>query len=277
MRASLERVGRFDEQRARSRLLANFDPSVTQRILLDDECVGFFCLREGLGAWRLDQLHLAPAVQGRGLGSVVLAHIVARAEAAGQDLGLGALRRSDSNRFYARHGFVLVSQDDVDNDYVRWATVRSPRPVAPELAAQVNAFAESVIRESVTSDADLLAELTANVRGNVAQWLETPDRCIHLQTADAAGLQGVILVKDHWNLCSLFVAPASRRTGVGRRLVLAAMQACRGLSPRQAIWLNAAPDAVGFYRRLGFTERVSPRALPPGFLAMQGPLPGVMD
>jgi len=32
---------------------------------------------------------------------------------------VGALRDSDSNRFYARHGFQLVERGEFDNYYVR--------------------------------------------------------------------------------------------------------------------------------------------------------------
>jgi hypothetical protein len=32
---------------------------------------------------------------------------------------VGALRESDSNRFYTRHGFVLVEQGEFDNFYIR--------------------------------------------------------------------------------------------------------------------------------------------------------------
>jgi hypothetical protein len=32
---------------------------------------------------------------------------------------VGALRGSDSNRFYVEHGFVLIEQSELDNTYVR--------------------------------------------------------------------------------------------------------------------------------------------------------------
>lgn len=40
-------------------------------------------------------------------------------------LRVGALRGSDANRFYVRHGFQLVQEDTWDNYYVRPAVVVS--------------------------------------------------------------------------------------------------------------------------------------------------------
>jgi GNAT superfamily N-acetyltransferase len=79
-------------------------------------------------------------------------------------------------------------------------------------------------------------------------------------------------VKEFWNLCSLFVDQNHQGSGIGRALVSAAAAACRGKSPKQALWLNAATDAIGFYERLGFEPRQSRQRLPPGFMAMQLPV-----
>jgi GNAT superfamily N-acetyltransferase len=89
---------------------------------------------------------------------------------------------------------------------------------------------------------------------------------------DHSELVGVILVKEFWNLCNLFVAPAMQGRGIGRGLVAAAVERCRGASPRDAIWLVAAPDAAAFYRRLGFIDRDPAHTLPLRYQALQLPL-----
>ena len=119
MRESLERLGRFDPQRARDRLLAGFDPAFTRHVLADGERVGFVVVRPQDDGLLLDHLYLLPAAQGRGVGAAVLADVFARADASRVPVRVGALRGSDANRFYARHGFALVEQDEWDNLYLR--------------------------------------------------------------------------------------------------------------------------------------------------------------
>lgn len=142
----------------------------------------------------------------------------------------------------------------------------------PGDADEIRALAARTIEHNVTQDSVLLADTIANVYGNIDLWLAEPRRCLHLKACVAGRLAGVVLVKDHWNLCSLFVAPESQGGGIGRALVEAASAACAGRSPRSALLLNAAPGAVGFYERLGFVARESTQVLPPGFKAMSRPV-----
>lgn len=142
----------------------------------------------------------------------------------------------------------------------------------PGDATAIKAFMAGVIASGVTQDEGLLADLRGNVDGNVDWWLAHPQDAVHLQAIEDGRRVGVILVKQFWNLCGLFVEPGSQGRGIGRALVEAAVARCAGRSPRQALWLNAAPRAIGFYRRLGFTDRPPTRPLPPGFIAMQRPL-----
>ncbi len=76
-------------------------------------------LRREADHLRLAHLYIHPQHQGRGVGAAVLAWVFAEAEAAGLPVRVGALRESDSNRFYARHGFVRVAQTEFDNEYLR--------------------------------------------------------------------------------------------------------------------------------------------------------------
>jgi len=119
MRESLVRLGRFDPQRARDRFLAGFDPALTRHILAEGEHVGFVVVRPQDDGLLLDHLYLLPRAQGRGIGAAVLADVLARADASRLPVRVGALRGSDSNRFYLRHGFVLVEQGEWDNLYRR--------------------------------------------------------------------------------------------------------------------------------------------------------------
>jgi len=121
MRESLERIGRFDPERARERFLSTFQPQYTRCILVDGERAGFVVVKPLDDGLLLDHLYIDPRFQNRGVGGNVLATVFAEADATHVPLRVGALRGSDSNRFYLRHGFALVKEDEWDNYYVRQA------------------------------------------------------------------------------------------------------------------------------------------------------------
>ena len=121
MRPSLERVGRFDVARSRERLTAGFVVPFMHHIVLDgDQRIGFVTLKpEEPDALRLDHLYLRTGFQGLGIGEWVLRWAMAQAREQQLDIKLTALLRSDANRFYLRHGFVLEGEEGVDLHY-RW-------------------------------------------------------------------------------------------------------------------------------------------------------------
>ena len=49
----------------------------------------------------------------------MLHRLFAEADVHGRAIRVGALRESDSNRFYTRHGFELVERAEWDNYYLR--------------------------------------------------------------------------------------------------------------------------------------------------------------
>ena len=71
MRESLERIGRFDPQRARERFLSGFDPARTRHVVVDGHRVGFVVTTPQTEWLSLDHLYIDPAHQGRGLGRVL--------------------------------------------------------------------------------------------------------------------------------------------------------------------------------------------------------------
>jgi GNAT superfamily N-acetyltransferase len=122
MRESLERLGRFDPERARDRLRAGFEPAFMQHIELDiGERIGFVTLRpEGRDALRLDHLYIRPAYQGQGIGAWIMDWVHSQARAAGLAVKVTALKQSDAVRFYERHGFKPEGEDSWDLHY-RWS------------------------------------------------------------------------------------------------------------------------------------------------------------
>lgn len=119
MRESLERVGRFDPERARQRLRNSFYPAYSKVIIVDGQRIGFYTFRPADDSFHLDHLYVHPDHQARGIGSQVLGLLLAQSDACQKPVHLGALRDSASNRFYQRHGFVKTSEDEWDIYYTR--------------------------------------------------------------------------------------------------------------------------------------------------------------
>lgn len=129
MRDSLQRLGRYDEQRVRERLAAGFDAGATQHIVVDGRRVGFVVLKTLRHALRLDHLYIDPHFQRLGIGHAVLTALCVDADARQLPIELVALKGSDANRFYLRHGFAAVGEGEWDIDYRRQPLVPSVRAV----------------------------------------------------------------------------------------------------------------------------------------------------
>jgi GNAT superfamily N-acetyltransferase len=119
MRESLERIGRFDPRRARDRFLSSFDPAFCRFVEVDGEPVGFVLAKPTEDCLTLEHLYIVPKHQGKGIGSAVLASIFADADSRAVAIKVGALRDSDSNRFYQRHGFLKIEETEWDIYYAR--------------------------------------------------------------------------------------------------------------------------------------------------------------
>jgi GNAT superfamily N-acetyltransferase len=124
LRESLERMGRFDPVRARERLAAGFVPQHMNHIVVGGERAGFITLRPPEdpainSAMSLEHLYLRLAFQGQGIGAWALNWAKTQAQLQGFDITLSALKQSNANRFYLRHGFAQVGESEFDLDY-RW-------------------------------------------------------------------------------------------------------------------------------------------------------------
>jgi N-acetylglutamate synthase-like GNAT family acetyltransferase len=72
LRADLERLGRYDEQRVRQRLRDRFAPKHTWVIEAAGAIAGCVSLRPAEDAYWLEHFYLAPHLQGSGIGAAVL-------------------------------------------------------------------------------------------------------------------------------------------------------------------------------------------------------------
>lgn len=127
LRESLERIGRFDPMRAAERFRSSFRPTETRRILVDAVpagCVG--SLAEPVDAMRIEHFYMAPSFQNLGIGSAVLERLFRDLLPSVRLVRVGALRESDANRFYQRHGFLQVAETEWDIECERPANSTLP-------------------------------------------------------------------------------------------------------------------------------------------------------
>ncbi|MEV1316442.1 GNAT family N-acetyltransferase [Micromonospora arborensis] len=122
LRADLERLGRYDEQRVRQRLRDGFAPAYTWVVEVDGAFAGCVALRRADDAHWLEHFYLAPHLQGSGIGTAVLRELLERCDRDGAQVRLNVLQGSPARRLYERHGFTLETEDPVDVFMVREPT-----------------------------------------------------------------------------------------------------------------------------------------------------------
>ncbi|MBO1332271.1 GNAT family N-acetyltransferase [Streptomyces sp. VRA16 Mangrove soil] len=119
MRPDLERLGRFDPHRVRQRFRDSFVPAYAWVIEVGGVFAGSVALRpDGDCRW-LEHFFLSPDLQGSGIGTAVLRHLLDRSDRDGVVVRLNVLQGSQAQRLYARHGFTVESEDPVDVFMVR--------------------------------------------------------------------------------------------------------------------------------------------------------------
>jgi len=130
-----------------------------------------------------------------------------------------------------------------------------------EVSGILREYLESVL-ENFRLEAGIEADADAMVRatmGNIGAYLP-PDGRLFLARDDAQALVGTIFLKrirpHAAEIKRLYVRPAARGTGLGRRLTELALDEARAMGMRSvlidtSIWLTAA---LAMYRSMGFRE-----------------------
>ena len=119
MREHLERVFRYKPSRARRIFRGHFDEPGMRLILLDGERVGCVGFRQGESEIKIDSFYLDRRLHGGGLGTKILKALLAEADATGLPVQLEVLTGSKADRFYMRHGFVKLKEDEIEGHYER--------------------------------------------------------------------------------------------------------------------------------------------------------------
>ncbi len=270
MRASLERIGRFDPQRARERFSDTFEPACTRHVVLGGQRVGFVVVKAEAGGLRLDHLYIRPSSQGRGLGAAVLHTVCDDAGRQDLPLRLTALRGSDANRFYQRHGFVPDGESQWDLHYLRLPPPALRRGAAADAAALAR-FAVRIFHQTYgegTAPQDLQAHCEAAFAEPVlsaelgdpaiATWLAVAgdDVVGFVQVARNEPRPACVAAADAAALLRLYVDPAWHGRGLAAALMARALASARAFGSGH-LWLSVwerNPRAIAYYRKTGWVE-----------------------
>lgn len=117
MKESLTRLGRFDENRARNRLIKNFQYNDCYLIFKDRLLAGFFIFYNYNDMLKLDHLYIKGKFQGSGLGTICFDYVKKYSVKDNKKILLYALKGSSSNIFYQNQGCILAAQEEFDNVY----------------------------------------------------------------------------------------------------------------------------------------------------------------
>jgi ribosomal protein S18 acetylase RimI-like enzyme len=113
MRDVIARTWGWDEAWQRAHFDARFDPSRVSVVLSGGREAGVLWLESRPGEIYVAEIQIAPEMQGRGLGSALLAGVIAAAAAGGTCVTLQVLEvNQGARRLYERLGFYVTGEND---------------------------------------------------------------------------------------------------------------------------------------------------------------------
>lgn len=131
MREHLERVFRYKPSRARRIFREHFAEPGLRAIMIGDDLGGCVAFRKSTDAIKLDSFYLHRRYHNSGLGTTILKVLLDEADATGLPVRLDVLTGSKADRFYLRHGFVKLKEDEIEGEYERPAGGRAIPAVLP--------------------------------------------------------------------------------------------------------------------------------------------------
>lgn len=119
MREHLERVFRYEPSRARRIFRGHFDEPGLRLILLGGKRIGCVGFRRHADEIRIDSFYIDRRLHNTGFGTKILKVLLAEADVTGLPVRLEVLTGSKADRFYQRHGFVKLKEDEIEGHYER--------------------------------------------------------------------------------------------------------------------------------------------------------------
>lgn len=112
MKDLVARVWGWDDARQEQFFADHFDPAPSRIIVVDGEDAGVVAVVWGEADAFLASIEILPEYQGRGLGTAIIRHIIAAAEARGLPVRLRVLKINPARRLYERLGFVITGETE---------------------------------------------------------------------------------------------------------------------------------------------------------------------
>jgi len=103
----------WDEAFQRNLHEQRFRNTPFSRIIHNGQAIGTIALTALADHLRLDEFYLLPAHQGQGLGTRILSHCLAIADARGMPLRLRYLKWNPVGSLYRRHGFTVIDETEI--------------------------------------------------------------------------------------------------------------------------------------------------------------------
>ena len=117
--AMLDALISMQQQAVEAGQRTNFPDAQTLILEYDNASAGRMVLDTGGQEWRLVNLAIMPAMRKRGIASALLHALQQRARSGGAGIGLAVMRtNAEALRLYRRHGFTIVSGNDIAHDMI---------------------------------------------------------------------------------------------------------------------------------------------------------------
>ena len=119
MRARTEALIPWRAERQREVVDSALRSGGMEMIVAEGAVIGWLHVHDNADGIDLNQIYLAPARQGRGIGTDILRKLQAHAAAAGRPLRLNVLVNNPARRLYERLGF-RIERSDAMKHYMTW-------------------------------------------------------------------------------------------------------------------------------------------------------------
>ncbi|KZL03480.1 MULTISPECIES: GNAT family N-acetyltransferase [unclassified Pseudovibrio] len=202
---------------ARRHFFEDFKSEATLKIVQNEELLGFTAVHEYQDYIHLDMIYLHPTTQGQGIGGQIVTNIKEQATQLNKPIRLGALRISNSNKFYLAQGFNFTHNVDFNNYYEF-----TPEPAFQLQSASQEDFEElQHIRYTAMKES---AEANGLFHHDEAREIflseYAPEKTRKIQkSGKTVGFYVVLNHLDHLYLDMFYLLPEAQGLGIGSKVL----------------------------------------------------------